>query len=138
MLVLRRHPEIREDQDEDEDVVDGERQLDQVAGEELERLGASLRGADDHVEDGHEDDDDVVDGERQLDQITGEELETTGASLRGEDDPVEDRREEDDDGGPSARLLHRNGVRVAVEHAEIHGEHPEDENVEAYPEPDLI
>jgi len=36
MLVLLGDSEIREDQDDDEDVVDRERVLDEVAGEELE------------------------------------------------------------------------------------------------------
>lgn len=36
MLVFVGDPEIREDQDDDEDVVDGKRVLDDVAGDELE------------------------------------------------------------------------------------------------------
>ncbi len=36
MLMLLGDSEIREDQDDDEDVVDRERVLDEVAGEELE------------------------------------------------------------------------------------------------------
>ena len=39
LLVLRRHREVREHQQEHEDVVDRQRLLDQVAGDELERLG---------------------------------------------------------------------------------------------------
>jgi len=38
VLVLLRDPEIRKDQDDDEDVVDRERVLDQVARDELEGL----------------------------------------------------------------------------------------------------
>ena len=37
VLVLRRHGEVLEDQHDDEDVVDAERFLDQVAGEERQR-----------------------------------------------------------------------------------------------------
>src|SRR5262249_47292055 len=37
MLVASWHLEVREDQDEDKDVVDAKRLLDQVAGEEFER-----------------------------------------------------------------------------------------------------
>jgi hypothetical protein len=37
MLVFVGDPEIRKDQDDDEDVVDGKRVLDDVAGDELER-----------------------------------------------------------------------------------------------------
>ena len=38
VLVLRRHREVREQQREHEDVVHAQRFLDQVAGEELQRL----------------------------------------------------------------------------------------------------
>ncbi len=39
VLVGRRHAEVREQQDEDENIVDAERVFDQVAREELDRLG---------------------------------------------------------------------------------------------------
>ena len=43
VLVLRRHLEVREDEQEDEEVIDRERQLDDVAGEEFEpRLPVGL------------------------------------------------------------------------------------------------
>ena len=44
LLVGRRHREVGEDHQEDEDVVDRERLLDQVAGEELERAGVRRGG----------------------------------------------------------------------------------------------
>ena len=37
MLVARWHLEVREDQHEDKDIIDAERLLEQVAGEEFER-----------------------------------------------------------------------------------------------------
>ena len=39
MFVARRHPEVGEDQDEDEDVIDAERVLDQVTGKKIDRPG---------------------------------------------------------------------------------------------------
>jgi hypothetical protein len=40
-LGLRRHPEVREDEDEDEEIVDAEGELDEIAGVVLQRrLGA--------------------------------------------------------------------------------------------------
>ena len=47
VLVGRRHPEVAEHHDEHEDVVDRERVLDDVAGEELER---GLAGGERRVE----------------------------------------------------------------------------------------
>ncbi len=49
MLVLRRHPEIGEDEDENEDVIDAERVLDQVAGKKIDPLVGSLPAPDDGV-----------------------------------------------------------------------------------------
>ena len=39
VLVLRRHPEVGEDEHENEDVIDAERVLDQVAGKEIDPPG---------------------------------------------------------------------------------------------------
>jgi hypothetical protein len=50
MLVLLRHLEVGEDQDEDEDVVDAERVLDQVAGKEFERRFRPLQLPDEEIE----------------------------------------------------------------------------------------
>src|SRR4051794_37285001 len=50
VLVLRRHPEIGEDEDEDKDVVDAQRILDEVPGEEIDPLIGSLPMPDDGVE----------------------------------------------------------------------------------------
>ena len=38
LLVLRRHREVGEDHQEDEDVIDRQRFLDQIAGEKLRRF----------------------------------------------------------------------------------------------------
>ena len=50
MLVLRRHAEIGEDEDEDEDVIDAQRILDEVAGKKIDALIGSLPVPDDGVE----------------------------------------------------------------------------------------
>ena len=50
VLVARRHPEVGEDETEDEDVVDTERVLDEVAGKKINRLIGALPPPDKGVE----------------------------------------------------------------------------------------
>ncbi len=50
VLVLGRHPEVGKDEPENENIIDAERVLDQVAGEEVERLLGPLPPPDEEVE----------------------------------------------------------------------------------------
>jgi len=58
MLRDRRNPEIGKDQDEDEDVIDAERVLDEVAGQEIERLFRPAQLPNDQIEEERKDDPD--------------------------------------------------------------------------------
>ena len=50
MLVLRRHPEVGEDEDENKNVIDAERIFDEVTGKKIDSLIWSLPAPDDGVE----------------------------------------------------------------------------------------
>ena len=68
-----------------------------------------------------------------FDEVTGEEL---GALLRAELEPdpnVESQSHGDPHGGPTERLLHGDGVRFAVENAQVEGEQGDDEGIERHP-----
>jgi hypothetical protein len=72
----------------------------------------------------HQEHEDVVDGERLLDQVAGQELD---AGLRAEaprHEGVERQREADPRHAPAERLAEADHVGLAVEHAEVEGEHP--------------
>src|SRR3954463_11426779 len=64
VLQLRRHAEEGEDQHDDEDVVDAERLLDHVPGEELQRRTAAEPEVDERVERERQRDPDGAPGER--------------------------------------------------------------------------
>ena len=70
MLVLRGYAEVGKHQDEDEDVVDGERLLDQVAGQELEPEAPPLLGSE---RAGRVEEERVVERQRQDDPDRGPE-----------------------------------------------------------------
>jgi hypothetical protein len=99
VLVLRRHLEVAEDEQEDEEVIDRERQLDDVAGQKL--------------------------GARQ-------------SPLVPEDESGEHERQRHPDGAPRGGLAVGDGVGLAVQHAEVEGQHEQDEDGETRPGPDRV
>ena len=102
VLVPGRHREVREHRDEHEDVVDGERLLDDVAGEELERgIAGELRV--------------VEPGERRHLRQVPEHVAV--------EQVVEGEREQHPDDAPGGGLARADLVRLAVEHAEVEREH---------------
>ena len=113
VLIGRRHPEVGEHHDEDEDVVDGQRVLDHVPGQELER---GLPGGQQGVEAGHGHEPSV---EREVPPHVEEEGQ------------VEEEREGHPDDAPGGGLPDRDRVGLAVEDPQVQGEQDEDEEQEA-------
>lgn len=108
MLVDLRNGEGGEEHDEDEDVVDGERLLDDVAGEELHGLVAAEAEIDPAVEDERQRDPDPAPGERLF--------EADLVRLAAEDAKIEREHAEDEgaEGEPERGRgdgLHRDGER---------------------------
>jgi len=107
VLVLRGDIEVAEDHEEDKDVVDAQGLFHQVAGEERER-GVFGR-------------------------VGGARLDSVPEEVEAE---IEEEGEGDPDAAPDERLLHLDGVRLAMEDAKVEREHARDERQEGAPDPD--
>jgi len=105
VLVPRRDGEALEEQDEDEEVVDRERLLQQVAGEELQPLLAAVAEPDEEAEAHREDDPEDAPAQRLLEG---------GAGVAGGDLEVDREQQEDaeQEGDPQARAVDVAGARV--------------------------
>ena len=110
MLVAQRHAEVREDERDDEDVVEAQRLLEQVAREERE---GGLTAAD-VLGEGEPDSDPVV-------------------LVQEEDEAVEGHRERDPERAPPECLGDRRLVGPTVQDAEIEGQEGQDQSDEACP-----
>ena len=127
VLVDRRHREEAEEHRDHEDVVDGQRLLDEVAGEVLDGGAGAV----------------VVDGAHPLDRLGRERHHVGGEPepepvvlVAGVDEAGEGEAEGDPEGGPAERLPDRDDVGLAVEDAEVEGEEGEHEGDEAGVHPD--
>ena len=69
-----------------------------------------------------------------LDHVAGGEGKRLVAATAQPEAGAEERGEADPDDGPDARFLDRDGVRLAMEDAEVDGEHRQDEEDEAAPD----
>src|SRR5262249_26385686 len=96
---------------------------------------AALRNAEE-LED-ENDDEDVVDAERLLDDVAGEERQADFVPVKNEQAGSKQEGESHPDGRPDGGLLRPNLVRLPMKHAEVEGEHREDERDEPHPEPDV-
>jgi len=117
VLVQGRHPEIAEDHDDHEDVVDAQRLLDNVTGEVLaQRRAAVIGGAVDDVD---------------------AEPESEPVGIVGEPDEDPERKPQGDpERRPAEGFLHPDHVRFAVKDAQVQGQHQEHEGDETCPHPD--
>ncbi len=120
MLVRRGHGEVLEHHDEDEQVVDRKRFLDDEPGEKLERhAGGGALG--------------VESGE------SHQPVHLRQAPARVEVEAgVEQERQSDPDRAPAECLARRNDVRLAMEHAQVEREHPHHEQGEERVEPPIL
>ena len=127
MLVDRRDGEEAEEHRDDEDVVDGEGLLDEVARDVLDRGAGAV----------------VVDGAHPLDRL-GRERHQVGGEPEPEpvvlvarvDEAGEGEAEGDPEGGPAEGLPDRDDVGLPVEDAQVEGEEREHERDEAGVHPD--
>ena len=129
VLVDLRDGEEAEEHRDDEDVVDGQRLLDQVARDVLDQGAGAV----------------VVDGAHPLDRLgrdghhVGRQPEPEPVVLVARvDEAGEGEAEGDPEGGPAERLLDRHDVRLPVEDAEVEGQQGEHERDEAGVHPDHV
>jgi hypothetical protein len=120
VLIAGRHAEVPEDEDEHEDVVDGKRVLDEVAGQELE---GHPPGRFPGIEAGHREEARVL---REVPQAVGEERR------------VEQERQGDPGRAPDDRLPEPHRPCLAVEDPEIQREQREDGADEADVQPPVL
>ena len=80
----------------------------------------------------------VVHAQRQFDQVAGEEFQSLVVAAPVPDARVEDQRQRDPHRAPGQRLLHADGVRLAVEHAQIQRQHRQHERAETNPNEKLF
>jgi hypothetical protein len=75
----------------------------------------------------------IVDAERQFNDVSGDELERLGAAVPEKYQDGKRAREADPGQRPACCLAESNHTLAPIEHAQIEGEHGDDEEVEENP-----
>ena len=86
----------------------------------------------------HREDEDVIHAQRVFDDVAGGKLQCLLRSGVIPDANVKEDGEGDPRDRPPDGFAKRDDVGLPVEDAEVEGEHQEDENVEADPEPEVV